>query len=701
MKNNWRTCDSHHPLPPSLSSRLKSNRLKLSTQALSLGYTGVAYNHTIKGVISDLDKASITLFPLHVSPSLNSSVLFNRKLLNVPTSKPFRQYTRVTVVIANSLQGKKLREGEAFLNTYDLVAVRPLNQTTFELACQTAQVDIISIDFSYKLPFRLNKLMVQAAVKRGLYFEITYSCLILDAKARGQMIENAKLLVDWTRGKNLIISSGAPSVTELRGPYDAANLVSLLGLTMQKSKAAISKNCRSLIANAFRKKYCYKEVIKVEKLPPGEEMNFDDWLKWDPISTAEGDLTLDDMGKSFAASCKVSKAPKAIDFTSALNGIPSHGLQIKDIISTKVAVADPFAVSKDITTPGDQGLVELVCETPEQPLSFCSLPIKEPALAEGLVEPSDSNFEVSLPFDPSNFVSSERNDVDAVAIKEPENVQVLDPKNAEPRSLQALSTTASDERDALLSNEAAICCAAKTDILSSHDQCGFAGKFIPTNGFSSSSFHCDRSKLSSSVRLDLFTQSSTVGRSLAEANLDNFVELQGIEAERVTRSEEEFTLAPCNESLHDNFIGREARDTSNQTGAKRVSRNDEELLPVLCEDITGTSEDITLSYERLAVEDITGTSDLSVAILDEPHVTDLCNHIKTENDYSVAQDETVNHETITTQMHTDGHARTNNRVSDNSPLGKGGVKRKISGRILLFPFKRFISPRPLRKKARK
>lgn len=53
-----------------------------------------------------------------------------------------------------------------------------------------------------------------------------------------------QLLVDWTRGKNLIFSSAALSATELRGPQDVSNLFSLLGLQMECAKAAISKNCR-------------------------------------------------------------------------------------------------------------------------------------------------------------------------------------------------------------------------------------------------------------------------------------------------------------------------------------------------------------------------------------------------------------------------------------------------------------------------
>lgn len=51
-------------------------------------------------------------------------------------------------------------------------------------------------------------------------------------------------MVDWTRGKNLIITSAASTVNEIRGPYDVANVSSLLGITMEQGKASISKNCR-------------------------------------------------------------------------------------------------------------------------------------------------------------------------------------------------------------------------------------------------------------------------------------------------------------------------------------------------------------------------------------------------------------------------------------------------------------------------
>lgn len=96
-------------------------------------------------------------------------------------------------------------------------------------------------------------------------------------------------------------------------------------------------SCRCLITKALRKRQFYKEAIKVEVVSSGEQVGLDkplsrDWFKWDPISSGEGDLMLDDIAKSFAACNGVSKTVKAIDFTSAVDSMPSHGFKVKDLI---------------------------------------------------------------------------------------------------------------------------------------------------------------------------------------------------------------------------------------------------------------------------------------------------------------------------------------------------------------------------------
>ncbi|MFQ6638817.1 hypothetical protein Gotur_015198 [Gossypium turneri] len=354
------------PLSKANSTVAKSTRIKIVIKAMELGYTGIAYNRTIRGVMSDRDRCSIPLLGLssllNVAPFLSSSVNFHRDLLGVPRSSPFRQYTRLTVCIDTASQSQALNSGNPILKTYDIVAVRPLNQNAFDQACEKAEVDIISIDFSDKLPFRLKLPMVKAAIKRGIYFEITYSDLIVDVHQRRQIISNAKLLLDWTRGKNVMLSSAAPSVCEVRGPNDVANLASLLGLSTERAKAAISKNCRSLLTNALRRKHFFKEVIRVEAASSSRQSDseiplYADWLKWDPISSGEGDLQLDDMAKSFCASTNASKTVKAIDFDSIIDKMPSHGFQVKDLISGSEASFQPQTEVKSfLSTPQPIGL---------------------------------------------------------------------------------------------------------------------------------------------------------------------------------------------------------------------------------------------------------------------------------------------------------------------------------------------------------
>ncbi|CAJ1956058.1 unnamed protein product [Sphenostylis stenocarpa] len=334
--------DLNIPCPqPSTTNKAteQSNRTRLVVKAMELGYTGIAYNRTIKGVMSDQHRCSISLLSLssllNVLPSLSLSANLHRSLLGIPLSTPFRQYTRLTVCVESPAQAQALNSGNPILKTYDLVAVKPLNQTAFDLACQT--------------------------MERGVCFEVTYSGIFADVQTRRQLISSAKLLMDWTRGQKIVFSSAAPTVNELRGPCDVANLLSLFGLSKERANAAISKNCRILLANSLRKKRFYKEAIRVEVLSSDAashsmEDRYQELLQWDPISSGEGDILLNDIQKSSLGSCKASKTAKAIDFTSVVNSLPSNGFEIKNILPTnntsdKIINFAPVAKSLNQSTP--------------------------------------------------------------------------------------------------------------------------------------------------------------------------------------------------------------------------------------------------------------------------------------------------------------------------------------------------------------
>ena len=69
--------------------------------------------------------------------------------------------------------------------------------------------------------------------------QISYAAALREETARRNFFANALALTRATRGKGIIISSGARSAFELRGPYDAINMATLFGLSEQDAKVVI------------------------------------------------------------------------------------------------------------------------------------------------------------------------------------------------------------------------------------------------------------------------------------------------------------------------------------------------------------------------------------------------------------------------------------------------------------------------------
>ncbi|KAG8050883.1 hypothetical protein GUJ93_ZPchr0009g1617 [Zizania palustris] len=347
-------------LPDNSSSISTGTSSRLLAAALDLGYSAVALDRPHRGLLADSHSASCIASPL---PLPTSASLHRRR-------HPFQQYTRLTLSLdsaaacASALAPSAVR----LLRTYDIVAARPLTQAAFDHLCQVAfdHLDIVSIDFSYKLPFRLKLPMLKLALQRGLYFEIAYSPLITDATSGRQLMAQAKLLVDWTKGKNLIISSAAHVASEIRGPYDVVNLCAyLLGLSTQRAKAAISVNCRTLISKAMRKKHFYKETIRIDSLLPNEQLNsanfkLGDWIGCDLIPCKADLLSLgmdlepsSDKGElSGYKSLNITIEPSSNKdelLHSPMNGLTNVSHHVHQVMRDEVAPIDRTTISMECT----------------------------------------------------------------------------------------------------------------------------------------------------------------------------------------------------------------------------------------------------------------------------------------------------------------------------------------------------------------
>jgi ribonuclease P/MRP protein subunit RPP1 len=127
------------------------------------------------------------------------------------------------------------------LKTYDIVAVECMNAKVFQFICEQGDaVDLITFDVANRIPFQLKKPWMDAAAKRGLYFELTYAACLGDSAGRRYFFSNAANLVRLTNGRHLVLSSGSNRDLFLRSPYDVVNVGILIGLTYGQAMDALT-----------------------------------------------------------------------------------------------------------------------------------------------------------------------------------------------------------------------------------------------------------------------------------------------------------------------------------------------------------------------------------------------------------------------------------------------------------------------------
>eukprot|EP00238_Polyblepharides_amylifera_P004762 CAMPEP_0196586958 /NCGR_PEP_ID=MMETSP1081-20130531/55984_1 /TAXON_ID=36882 /ORGANISM="Pyramimonas amylifera, Strain CCMP720" /LENGTH=205 /DNA_ID=CAMNT_0041908989 /DNA_START=498 /DNA_END=1115 /DNA_ORIENTATION=+ len=169
---------------------------------------------------------------------------------------------RLTVLLEDPATSALMNSAQSVLTAYDIVAVQPTSDRTFQQACSMLEADLITVDFSRRLPFRLRPQAVKQALQRGLLFEITYSGLVRGGAGRRQLIGQGATLVRTVGAGGVVLSSGALRSGELRGAHDVINLGGLLGLPMPASQAALSEQCRKVLQHGDARR-TYKGIFRV------------------------------------------------------------------------------------------------------------------------------------------------------------------------------------------------------------------------------------------------------------------------------------------------------------------------------------------------------------------------------------------------------------------------------------------------------
>lgn len=245
---------------PRATEKLVSKAVKLGFETIAICKTYRFQNEsgkdTRKGKGKGKDRDALSPINWDVFPAIQAMKNKNPRL---------KFYSRITIPLddQNQIHPVFTEVGNAF----DIVAVQPTTEKLFQQACKSLDIDIISLDMTRRLPFYLKFPTVHAAIERGVHFEIMYSTALRSTSERTQLMSIALDLVVFTKGKNIIMSSGAEHELDFRGPYDLVNLGLLFNFKEEQSKAAITKNCRAVLFHSEARRGAERSVISGKLLP--------------------------------------------------------------------------------------------------------------------------------------------------------------------------------------------------------------------------------------------------------------------------------------------------------------------------------------------------------------------------------------------------------------------------------------------------
>ncbi len=174
----------------------------------------------------------------------------------VDVSDGFFHPLRLTIETSSMEHLVHLTPTSMLCKFFDIIAVKPGSQEEFAHLCHESQsVDVICIDTQGRLPFDLKLKDVDAAVARGLCFEVCVATALRDPQSRRHLIANGSKLVRLTRGgRHVMLNSGAADVLECRAPHDLANLGMLMGMTFEHSRNAVGAVWRRAIEHGAKRR---------------------------------------------------------------------------------------------------------------------------------------------------------------------------------------------------------------------------------------------------------------------------------------------------------------------------------------------------------------------------------------------------------------------------------------------------------------
>ncbi|CAD8052590.1 unnamed protein product [Paramecium sonneborni] len=168
-----------------------------------------------------------------------------------------KQYSRLTLEASDNKFLSSIKQENKFLSGYDIIAIKPKSEVVFTFLCTTLNFfDIITFDCYEKLPFIPKAKICKQLLDKNIMFEINYGDAIQDPNKRRQFISNAQIIINATKGRNILFSSDTSYWLYHRSPYDLVALGITIGLKKDQATQAVGLNADMVIKHGIHRKTC-------------------------------------------------------------------------------------------------------------------------------------------------------------------------------------------------------------------------------------------------------------------------------------------------------------------------------------------------------------------------------------------------------------------------------------------------------------
>ncbi|EDO18864.1 hypothetical protein Kpol_1023p33 [Vanderwaltozyma polyspora DSM 70294] len=215
----------------------------------TLGYTHVALNFTVNHA---------SKFPNNVK-ELNPMDIKERFKTFIENTG-MKIYSRITLIIDDPSKGQSLAK---ISQAYDIIAAMPISEKGITLATTNLDIDLLTFDYSQRLPVFLKHKSICGCVKRGVKVEIPYAYALRDLQSRRQFISNARSVIRSSRSRGIVVSSGAQNSLECRNIIGVTSLIKTLGLESDKCGKAMGQLASLVLLNGRLRNKSYKQTIVV------------------------------------------------------------------------------------------------------------------------------------------------------------------------------------------------------------------------------------------------------------------------------------------------------------------------------------------------------------------------------------------------------------------------------------------------------